>query len=530
MEVSCVARSVALLGRDELAKVLEACEPALQRARTAREALLACVKLASPARPACPELAAVLLSLYALAGVVVSSAQHVVDTDGASLRCTDRLAAVRSLWVVTDVLCTAGHLDGDDQLALDCLARLVARFRADLKLREIVVVLSACRKSVVDASSPPYAVAERMRAVMGVAAEITSSAVRASFAVGGMRVVVVREFAQTAPGDDPESSLARVNEPIRLAFSEGEEARAASWAVVLLAPLSFFTLELVLGAHVIFSIAECDGAHTPPDMRPSFTGGARLREVRDPFPFTGGSSVTTHIRAALEGRAHAWVEFEPEATTPETLLQEPAIRVAVMEHAWRDAAEYWVPREPTECRAAVRRCARSAAACVGSRAARELVRAVLDVVRLERKPPRGADWHADLSEAAARLAIALAHNALLLAGDVPDVRRAQPALAVLLAQDPSVHGPDALLRCAFSALEGTPVSWALAEVCAEVAPAANAGELMCVLFALFRARMQTVRDAEAALGCGRVARVSVETEVRPCSHGSFVYVAPSVVF
>ena len=155
---------------------------------------------------------------------------------------------------------------------------------------------------------------------------------------------------------------------------------------------------------------------------------------------------------------------------------------------------------------------------------------MLDAVRLERKPPRGADWHADLAAAAARLAIALAHNAVLLAGDVPDVRRAQPALAVLLAQDPNVHGPDAMLRCAFAALEGTPVSYALAEVCAEVAPAANAGELMCVLFALFRARMQTVRDAEAALGCGRVARVSVETEVRPCAHGSFVYVAPSVGF
>ena len=526
-EVACVARSVALLGRDDLARTLSACAPSLRRARagTAREALLACVKLASPARPACPELAALLLSMYALAGVDVSSAQHVVDTDGASLKYTDRLASVRSLWLVTDVLCTAGHLDGDDQLALDCLARLVARFLPDLKLREIVIVLSACRKSVVDASSPPYAVAERMRSVMGVATEITSSALRASFVVAGMRVVVVREFAQTAPGDDPEGSLARVNEPIRVAHAEGAEARA-SWAVVLLAPLSYYTLGLVLEAPVVFSIAECEGSHTPPDMRPSFTGGAKLRHSRDPFSGPHRTSIPTHIGAALEGRAQAWVEFEPEATTPETLLHEPAIRIAVMEHAWRDAAEYWVPREPAECRAAVRRCARSASACIGARAQRELVRAVLDAVRCERKPPRGADWHADLAVASTRLSIALAHNALLLAGDVPDVRRAQPALAVLLAQDPNAPGlsPDALLRCAFAALEGVTVSYALAEVCAE-ASAADAGELLCVLFALFRARMQTVRDAEAALGCGRVARFAVETELRPCAHGSFVYVA-----
>jgi hypothetical protein len=520
-EVSCVARSVALLGRVELARTLEACVPSLRRARagTAREALLACVKLASPARPACPELAAVLLSMYALGGVDVSSAQHAVDTDGASLQCTERLASVRSLWLVTDVLCTAGHLDGDDQLALDCLARLLTRFSADMGLREVVIVLSACRKSVVDASSSPYAVAERMRAVMGIAVEITTSALRASFVVAGMRVVVVREFAQTAPGDDREGSLARVNEPIRLAFTEGAEARAASWAVVLLAPLSYYTLGLILEAPVVFSIAECEGAHTPPDMRPSFAGGTKLRHSREPC---------ADIAAALEGRARAWVEFEPEATTPEALLQEPAIRVAVMEHAWRDAADFWVPREPAECRAAVRRCARSASACIGARAARELVSAVLDAVRRERKP-RGADWHADLAAASARLSIALVHNSILLAGAgyAPDVRRAQPALAVLLAQDPSTPGfsPEALLRCAFAALEGFPVSYALAEVCAEVAPAADAGELLCVLFALFRARMQTVRDAEAALGCGRVARVGVETEVRPCAHGSFVYVA-----
>jgi len=519
-EVSCVVRSAALLGRGELARTLEACAPALRRARagTAREALLACVKLASPARPACPELAAVLLAMYALAGVDVSSAQHAVDTDGASLQCTERLASVRSLWVVTDVLCTAGHLDGDAQLALDCLARLLARFDADMGPDEVVIVLSACRKSVVDASSPPYAVAERMRAVMGVAVEITSSALRASFFVAGMRVVVVREFAQTAPGDDREGSLARVNEPIRLAFAEGAEARAGSWAVFLLAPLSHFTLGLILEAPVVFSIALCEGANTPPDMRPSFTGGAKLRQVREPCADVG---------AALDGRVRAWVEFAPETNTPETLLSEPAIRIAVMEHAWRDAAEYWVPRERTECRAAVRRCARSASACIGARAARELVRAVLDAVRLERKPPRVADWHADLSLAAARLSISLAHNALLLAGDIPDVRRAQPALAVLLA---TVPAPESMLRCAFAALEGVPVSYALAEVCAEVAPAADAGELLCVLFALFRARMQTVRDAESALGCGLVARIAVETEVRPCAHGSFVYVAPAVGF
>jgi hypothetical protein len=357
---------------------------------------------------------------------------------------------------------------------------------------------------------------------MGAAAEITSSALRASFAVGGVRVVVVREFAQTAPGDDREGSLARVNEPIRLALAEGAEARAAAWAVVVLAPLSYFTLGAVLDAAVVFSLAECDGAHTPPDMRPSFRGVARLRELRAPCADVG---------AALEGRARAWVELAPDATTPDALLAEPGIRVAVMEHAWRDAAEYWVPREPAECRAAVRRCARSAASCVGPRACRALVGGVLDGVRRERRPRAGAGWHADLDAAAARLAIALAHNALLLAGDVPDVRRAQPALAVLLAQDPTTPGcaPDALLRCAFAALAGFPVSDALAEVCAE-AEAADAGELLCVLFALFRARMQTVRDAEAAVGCGRVARVAVETEVRPCAHGSFVYVAPALGF
>ena len=505
-EVSVVARACAMLGRSRLARTLEACAPALRR-QSARDELLACVKLASAARPWCPELAGIVLAMYAMAGIDAGSAQHAVETAGASLRYTDRLASVRSLWLVT-----GQHVDGDAQLALDWLARTLARFSPDMRL---VVVLSAYRKSGVEASSAPYAVAERMRAVMNVPSEITSSAVRASFAFGSTRVVVVREFAQTAPGDDPEGSLERVNAPIRAAY---EEERGEPRVAVLLAPLSHYTLSTLLDARVVFSLAECEGAGTPPDMWPSFTGGAALRAHRAPCADVAG---------ALEGRARAWVVLAPEATTPDALLDDPAIRVAVMEHAWRDAAEYWVPREPTECRAAVRRCSRGASACLGLDARRELVRDVLCFVRRERRPPAGADWHADLAAAAARLAIALAHNALLLLGDVGEVHRAQPALAVLLAHDDAA---DSLLRCAFAALGGVPVSPALAEVCAE-AEASDAGELLCVLYALFRARMQTVRDAEAALGWGRATTFAVHTEVRPCASGSFgssVYVDHSV--
>lgn len=492
-----------MLGRSRLARTLEACAPALRRHASARDDLLACVKLASPARPWCPELAGVVLAMYAMAGIDAGTAQHAVETDGASLQYTNRLASVRSLWLVT-----GQHVDGDAQLALDWLARTLARFAGSLQLRELVVVLSAYRKSGVDAGSAPYAVAERIRAVMGVAAEITSSALRASFLFGATRVVVVREFAQTAPGDDPEGSLTRVNAPVRAAFEEGVEAREA-WAVVLLGPLSHYTLGMVLEARLIFSIAECEGAGTPPDMWPSFTGGAGLRARRAPCADVSG---------ALEGRASAWVELAPEATTPDAALDDPAIRVAVMESAWRDATEYWVPREAGECRAAVRRCSRGASACIGLGAHRELVREARDRVA------QRADWHADLATAAARLAIALTHNALLLLGDVAEVRRAQPALAVLLAQD---HPADALVRCASAALAGVPVSDALAGVCAEV-DAGDAGELLRVLYALFRARMQTIRDAEAALGWGRAVCVVVRTEVRPCAFGSSVYVDHTV--
>jgi len=504
-EVSIVARACAMLGRSRLRRTLEACAPVLRRTASPRDELLACVKLASPARPWCPELAGIVLAMYAMAGIDAGSAQHAVDTGGASLQYTDRLASVRSLWLVT-----SQHVEGDAQLALDWLARALARFAGSLQLRELVVVLSAYRKSGVDAGSAPYAVAERMRSVMGVAAEITSSALRASFLFGATRVVVVREFAQTAPGDDPEGSLARVNAPVRAAFEEGVEAREA-WAVVLLGPLSHYTLGMVLetsAASVIFSIAECEGAGTPPDMWPSFTGGAGLRARRAPC---------ADVARALAGGGRAWVQLAPEATVPDAALDDPAIRVAVMESAWRDATEYWVPREPGECRAAVRRCSRGASACIGLDAYRELVRAA----RSERA---GGDWHADLATAAARLAVALTHNALLLLGDVAEVRRAQPALAVLLAQD---HPADAIVRCASAALEGVPMCDALAEVCAEV-DAADAGELFSVLCALFRARMQTIRDAEAALGWGRAVRVAVRTEVRPCAFGSSVYVDHTV--
>jgi hypothetical protein len=75
---------------------------------------------------------------------------------------------------------------------------------------------------------------------------------------------------------------------------------------------------------------------------------------------------------------------------------------------------------------------------------------------------------------------------------------------------------NALLRASFASLEGATMR-ALSAACiyTEIIPAPTSmQEFLCVLFALFRARMQTVRDAEARLGCGRALRV--ETRVERC--------------
>lgn len=381
-----------------------------------------------------------------------------------------------------------------------------------------------------------------------------------------LRVVVVREFPQTAPGADPEGSLARANTALRGVYDEGADARSRMWAVLVIAPMSYYTLGLVAAANMIFSVSlgsasasttsvsnsnsaaansnstsSNAGGGTPPDMRPSYAGGARLGEVRAPCG---------DVAAALEHRGGSWVDFAPaetrRVTTPEALLSDPTVRVAVMEEAWRLVSVVYMPGSPSDCLLAVQRCASSAAACLGVDVCAALVRSVLGSIRTHSTciglgfgPGAGFgfclgldNWSPDLDVAAARLAVALAHNVLLHIGDVPDVRRAQPALAVLLTHEPPI-APAAMMRAAFSALVGVhahpSAQQGLADIFSQIEPApACLCELLCAVSSLFRARLQCIRDAESRLGCGPVLRVAVEAVVRECTGGSFVYAAGSV--
>ena len=582
-----VVRMCRGLGRAVTAE-LEACAPTMRGMQThdARSALLACIKIASPVRPACSDLSAFWRAAHLIAGIDIRDCggiQVAVESDGGGIQYNVRLAAVRSLWIVTGVCSTGPLADGDDQLVLDAAARFVARFAPVLELEEFVVVLSARRKSAAD-DNTPYSVAERLRASIGVgaaAAVVTSSSARASFNVQcgpgqpgltgqlgsrTLRVVVVREFPQTAPGADPEGSLARANAALRGVYDEGADARSRMWAVLVIAPMSYYTLGLVAAANMIFSVSlgagasgasgasgspaslastsTNAGADSPPDMRPSYAGGARLCEVRAPCGDVG---------AALERRGGSWVDFAPadtrRVTTPEAMLSDPTVRVAVMEEAWRLVSVVYMPGSPSDCLLAVQRCASSAAACLGVDVCVALVRSVLGSIRTRSTciglgfgPGFGfgfclgldENWHPDLDDAAARLAVALAHNVLLHIGDVHDVRRAQPALAVLLTHEPrEAIAPAAMMRAAFSALVGVhahpSAQRGLADIFSQIEPPpACLSELLCAACSLFRARLQCIRDAESRLGCGPVLRVAVETVVRECTGGSFVYATGSV--
>ena len=139
--------------------------------------LLSRIKLASPARPVCVELSAVLLAFHDVAGVACT-AQHAVDTDGEDLTCTPGLASLRSVLIFV-----RGGVEGT--LALECVARIVARFKGEMLMRELRVLLSG-------PDATPYVAAERMRRLLGAETELTTSCVRASFRSGELDVVVER--------------------------------------------------------------------------------------------------------------------------------------------------------------------------------------------------------------------------------------------------------------------------------------------------------------------------------------------------
>ena len=332
----------------------------------------------------------------------------------------------------------------------DAALAALGRLVARFPAMEELVVVSACDSP----RSSPYSVAERMRVSMRAEVPVTAALARADFSVGSLRVVVVRE---------PE--IARV-------FAEGAAARSGVWAFVLVAPVSALTLEtVVLHAPLVFS--------------------------------------ATASRRAV--RASGWVDYarEDAVVIPDALL-DPRARLAAMERGWGVVASVFTPRDPGECLLAVRRCVSSAASCLGVATCVGIVDAVLAAVR-GGAPVVLCEWHPDLARAAANLAIALAHNVLAHVADA-DAARAQPALSALFA---SAHGFSDRLCCAYDALLGIPpqARGALADICAEISPVpVTVAELLYVLYALYRARLQGIRDAEAALGCGPLLSVDVHVE------------------
>ena len=430
-EYAAVTARCAFSGKLALARTLGECAGAVRD-----DALLASIKLASPARPVCVELAAVWVALFAVAGLECS-AQRALETDGDELRCTPRLASVVSMLVVVS--------DGlGAHLALECVARTLARFRASMQLRELVVV----------AAESPYVVAERMRAAMREQCDVTTSAVRASFCAGNVHVVVVRDDAR---GD---------------ARGAAETERAFCVALAL-APLAN-------------SAERCVKADA-------------------------------HFRVRGENLVCGKASYALLASVPERWLAEPAVRVAAMDGAWRDAVDASICGDLGRIRACVAECFARAGKCLGARERGALIELVYARVRAggSAAPHVQDDWHDDLARASARLAIALVHNAANFLDKESECARVQPALAVLLEGAHALSG-NALLRASFASLEGATMR-ALSAACiyTEIIPAPTSmQEFLCVLFALFRARMQTVRDAEARLGCGRALRV--ETRVERC--------------
>jgi hypothetical protein len=431
-EYAAVTARCAFSGKLALARTLGECAGAV----SARDdALFASIKLASPARPVCVELAAVWVALFAVAGLECS-AQRALETDGDELRCTPRLASLVSMLVVVS--------DGlGAHIALECVARTLARFRASMQLRELVVV----------AAESPYVVAERMRAAMREQCDVTTSAVRASFCAGNVRVVVLRDAARDAA-----------------------ETERAFCVVLALAPLA---------------------------------NSAKLCVHAD-----------AHFRVRGENLVCGKASYALLASVPERWLAEPAVRVAAMDGAWRDAVDASICGDLGRIRACVAECFARAGKCLGARERGALIDLVYARVRGARcgacaAPHVQDDWHDDLARASARLAIALVHNAANFLDKESECARVQPALAVLLEGAHALSG-NALLRASFASLEGATMR-ALSAACiyTEIIPAPTSmQEFLCVLFALFRARMQTVRDAEARLGCGRALRV--ETRVERC--------------
>jgi hypothetical protein len=400
-----IAAQCAWAGRAALAKRLRECAGAANG-----DALVSCVKLASPKRPVCVELAAVWTALFAVAGIECS-AQRALDTDGADLRCTDRLSSLSSILLV---------VGGGTHFAVDALATVLARF-TEMRLRELVVVVAG--------DTSPYVVAERVRCILGEPSEITTSAVRSSFRVGALSVLVARE-----PLDVGAFSLA-----------------------LLLAPSS---------------------VRVHPDTIVFAVRGESLVCAGVPLPLT--------------------------AYVPDHLISDPAARVAMMDRVWDDAVRATVPADVAEVRAVVAECFARAGRLLGTVDRSALVVSVISRVRLERAPHVRDDWHGDLALAAARLAIVVLHNAASFLSDEREHRRVAPALAVLVEADHSLTGT-AILLAAFAALDGAHFR-ALQATCVftEIVPApSTTQELLCALFALYRVRLQTVRDAESALGIGR---------------------------
>ena len=71
------------------------------------------------------------------------------------------------------------------------------------------------------------------------------------------------------------------------------------------------------------------------------------------------------------------------------------------------------------------------------------------------------------------------------------------------------------LESAYSALLGVVASESaeFAEICAQISPVpVTIAELLYVLYALYRARLQSIRDAEARLGCGAIITVDAAVE------------------
>lgn len=405
-ELSSIAAQCVWSGRASLAKRLQECACALRG-----DVLVSCLKLASPKLPVCTELAAVWLALFYVAGIECS-AQRAVDTGGADLRCTFRLESISSIFLV------AG-----DTSAVDALACTIARFKNTMRLRELVVVTS---------DAAPYVVAERIRSIMCEASEVTTSAVRASFRVGYLSILVARE------------------------------------------------------AESPFSFVACTASQ------------------RDACAFAiRGESLVCGTGASFPLMAYA----------PDRLLSDPSARVAMMDRPWNDSVCITVPADATELRSAVAECFACAGRLLGIVERAALIASVYASVRSKRAPHARDDWHDDLARAAARLAIAIVHNTAQFLDEASERTRVQPALAVLLEAAHSLSGL-ALLRAAFAALEGATMRTLSATcICTEIVPApSNAEELLCVLFALYRVRMQTVRDAESCLGIGRAMHVEASVE------------------